>query len=412
MKRSSRRTAGDGGLYQRADGMWCASLDLGYDAAGKRRRWVGRSRTKEGALAKLRAARSEQSSTGTVGKRSQTVGAWLDHWLAEIVRPTKRPKTYAEYERCVRLHLKPRIGRDRLLELTPQRLRTVERAIATEHTPATANSVHKCIRAALSAAVSDGVIPRNVAESVTPPTAQAAQREPLTAAQGAILLESLRGDVAASARWTFALCTGLRQGEALGLEWDRVDLAEAVADVSWQLQRLVYDHGCGVEGPAGWPCGRQRGGNCPDRQRVLPDGFEIRSLPNTSLVLTRPKTTRSIRVVPLAPSVVVALKRLRAEDISPGLVWRSTDARGRSKPIDPKIDYADWQSALKAAELPKAPPHITRHTTATLLLEQGVPDKVVQSILGHTRAATTHRYQHVDVGLAREALGKVDAALA
>jgi len=403
-KRSGRRTAGDGALFQRANGLWVASIDLGI-IDGKRVRWSGSSMSKERALAKLREARSEHETTGSVGKRSQTVGDWLDHWLTEIVRPTKRPKTYAEYERCVRLHLKPRLGRDRLHALTPQRVRTVERAIADKYTAATANNVHRCLRTALAAAVSDGLVARNAAEAVTPPTPGESTRGALTVSQATALLAATAADPLGS-RWAFALLTGTRQGEALGLEWDRVDLAAGTADISWQLQRLVWDHGCGEKTSSGWPCGRKRGGWCPDKRRVLPDGFELREIDGSSLVLTRPKTTRSVRLLPLPPTLVASLKRHRARDISPGLVWR--DGTG---PIDPKDDYAEWQAALSAAELPAVPLHSTRHTTATLLMAQRVDPKIVQAIMGHTRAATTQAYQHVDLDMAREALGRVDAAL-
>ena len=70
VKESGRRTAGDGALYQRADGMWCASLDLGWGPDGKRKRWVGRSMDKAKALAKLREARAELSAAGSVSRTS------------------------------------------------------------------------------------------------------------------------------------------------------------------------------------------------------------------------------------------------------------------------------------------------------------------------------------------------------
>lgn len=399
-KESARRIKGDGALYQRANGLWVATLDLGYGVDGKRKRWSGSSRTKDGALAKLRQARVEHAATGVIASKAKTLGQWLDEWLETIAKPRIRPKTYLEYERCVRLHLKPRLGKDKISALTPQRIRAVEQDIAREHTPATANNVHRCLRTALNDAVTDGVIARNPAEHVTPPRTVKAARPPLTAEQATLVLAKTADDPLGS-RWAFALLTGTRQGEALGLEWDRVDLEAGTADISWQLQRLSYVHGCGDT------CGRKRGGNCPKRVLDAPADFEVRTLDATGLVLTRPKTSRSVRMIPLAPSLVAALRKHRRTRLGGGLVWSRPDGR----PIDPKDDAAAWDQLLHDLGLPDVTLHAARHTTATLLLEQGVDAKVIQDILGHTTVTVTRGYQHTDDALARQALNALDSAL-
>jgi len=393
IKSSGRRLSGDGSLYQRKDGLWVAALDLGYGPDGKRKRWTGSSRTKDGALAKLRKARGEVETIGNPLSQGSTLGEYLDDWLETVARPRIRPKTYNEYERCVRLHLKPRLGRERLVRLSPQKVRAMEQALASELTPATANNVHRCLRTALNDAVADGLIPRNPAEHVTPPRAAKVERAPLTAAQATTVIAKTANDPLGS-RWAFGLMTGVRAGETLGLEWDRVDLDTGTADISWQLQRLTYDHGC--DGT----CGRKRGGNCPQRVLEAPADFEVRALDDTGLVLTRPKTARSTRMVPLAPTLVAMLRKHRRTRIGGGLVWSRPDGR----PIDPKDDAADWDQLLKTLELPDVPLHSMRHTTATLLMEMGVDAKVIKDILGHTSVTTTRGYQHTDDALARQAL--------
>jgi len=44
-------------------------------------------------------------------------------------------------------------------------------------------------------------------------------------------------------RWSVALALELRQGEALGLRWQYVDLDAGTLTVRWQLQRLPWRHG-------------------------------------------------------------------------------------------------------------------------------------------------------------------------
>lgn len=51
--------------------------------------------------------------------------------------------------------------------------------------------------------------------------------------------------------------------------------------------------------------------------------------------------------------------------------------------------------ALKSGILKPVTPHTFRHTFATLLLEEGVDIKYIQTILGHSSLATTQIYTHV-----------------
>jgi integrase/recombinase XerD len=58
----------------------------------------------------------------------------------------------------------------------------------------------------------------------------------------------------------------------------------------------------------------------------------------------------------------------------------------------------------KAAGLEKITPHMFRHTVATMLLEQGVDLRFIQSFLGHSSIVTTTIYAHVNDKSQREIL--------
>lgn len=61
----------------------------------------------------------------------------------------------------------------------------------------------------------------------------------------------------------------------------------------------------------------------------------------------------------------------------------------------------------KRACIPEdATPHMFRHTIATLLLENGVDIRNIQTLLGHSSLAVTEIYTHVSLSAQREALGK------
>ncbi|MEU8377629.1 tyrosine-type recombinase/integrase [Streptosporangium sp. NPDC048865] len=71
-----------------------------------------------------------------------------------------------------------------------------------------------------------------------------------------------------------------------------------------------------------------------------------------------------------------------------------------------------FKQLLQLAEIDKnARVHDTRHTAATLLLEQGVDIRMVQAVFGHSRLTTTKRYTHITETLAIEAAGRMGRAL-
>lgn len=85
-------------------------------------------------------------------------------------------------------------------------------------------------------------------------------------------------------------------------------------------------------------------------------------------------------------------------------------ANGQRK--DSKADWLEWQLLLERCGLPRVRVHDCRHTTPTLLLELGVPARVVSEILGHsTIAMTLDTYTHVHDPMMREALDKLTARL-
>ncbi|MBD9729933.1 hypothetical protein IHE70_43555 [Streptomyces sp. ID-01-6.2a] len=65
-----------------------------------------------------------------------------------------------------------------------------------------------------------------------------------------------------SARWVVALALGLRQGEALGLHWEDVDLVAGYVRIRKNRLRPKYAHGCGAGA-----CGR-KAGYCPKREQT------------------------------------------------------------------------------------------------------------------------------------------------
>jgi integrase len=66
---------------------------------------------------------------------------------------------------------------------------------------------------------------------------------------------------------------------------------------------------------------------------------------------------------------------------------------------------------LKAAKVRDARIHDARHTAATLLLAQGVDQRVVMEIVGHSQISMTTRYTHVLPEVMIDAADRIGQAL-
>lgn len=401
-----RRTKGDGSLYKRSDGMWIGRVEL--PPAGGKRRWkTVSSKDRNKCLEKLKQLRAEVESGRIAATGSTTVAAWMDRWLEEIQKPRLRPRSYRDYRITIDKHITPHVGDKKLLKLTPDHVRQMHQAIESDRQ---AQKAHVILQAALSAAVKEGVLPRNVAQIADRPRYAPGRRRPLTADEAKLLIKwcADHPEDPMSTRWAAAILLGARQGELLGLRWSHVDLENGFVDLEWQLQQLRQDHGCGERHSDGtWPCGRTRPGWCPHRKWDFPRGFEHHVL-HRSLVLTRPKTSAGTRVVPIPAPLLALMQQTRRIPSPHGLVW--CDHAGR--PINPRDDHRRWKELLAELGLPEAPLHVARHTTATLLMQAGVSEQVRMKILGHVSVAAQRAYAHVDRTLAREAMESLNELLA
>ena len=119
----AKRGTNEGSIFQRKDGRWVGSLNLGWED-GKRKRRHFYAATAAEVRDELLKARSDQSHGLPVSVERQTVKEFLDHWLAESVKSSVRPATYQQYHQHVRLYLGPSLGRHRLSKLSPQHVQT------------------------------------------------------------------------------------------------------------------------------------------------------------------------------------------------------------------------------------------------------------------------------------------------
>lgn len=408
-----RRTKGDGGLFQREDGMWIGRVELPPGDDGVRRRKQVSSRDFDKAAAALRQLRRDVDEGRIAVTGSTTVAKWLERWITEIHPDKIRPTTRRDYETAIRLHINPSIGTKRLDKLTTQHIRQMHATLGKRRA---AEKAHVILKRALKDAVREGMLTRNVADMIDPPKYKKTRRQSMSVevAQRVITTAFSSCDESQATRWAAAFLTGARQAELIGLRWSYIDLDNGYMDISWQLQQLSQVHGCGEKGDEGYPCGLTRPGYCPQRKWDLPPDFEY-EVCHRSLLWTRPKTEAGGRVVPIVAPLLAKFRQLHTnQGTNPhDLVWHYDDGR----PIGPREDYRLWKQLLIEAEViapqdETLPMHIARHTTATLLRAAGVDEQTRMEVLGHATVDAQRIYAHPDRARHLSAMGTLSELMA
>jgi len=103
------------------------------------------------------------------------------------------------------------------------------------------NGPGSSLRAALTKAVAEELITRNVAAVVRLPAPRKPQRQSWSADEARKFLESARSDNdPLYAAYVLILVLGLRRGELLGLTWSDVNFGTMEVHIRWQLQRAEH----------------------------------------------------------------------------------------------------------------------------------------------------------------------------
>lgn len=377
-QKKATRGKGEGALFQRANGLWCGTVELPRIEGEPRRRVTICSKDKKVALAKLNGKKEELREHGDIPTDNMTVAQWLDYWMDEFVYPHVRPNTASGRDTVIRHHIVPAIGKVKLKGLTPTHIRKVaDRITSTPKDPKLrgeknlpedtvmlsstyALNAHNIMSTAFRAAVNEGRIKSNPVDKTKAPRKRLAEQKALDVDQAIKLLGYL-SDKADGPQWATYLLTGARRGEILGLEADRIT---DVLDLSWQLQRFQ------------------------SVERV-PADFEYRELGN-GLYLTRPKSSAGWRIIPLVDPLRAILHKHIEDSGRTGLVFTRDDGSAQ----DPDTVTKSWKKMLGAADLPTdVVLHGSRHTTIDLLYEAGVPEVVIMEIVGHTTRNVTRSYR-------------------
>ncbi len=356
-----------------------------------------RAKTRNEVTTKVRRLEAERALTAgrpTAGAHL-TVGQWLDEWLV-IIQRTRKPKTHDTYTSLTRVHCGP-LRRTALTRVTVRDVDDLLHRVA-QRAPQSAVSLHRVLRSAFNTALKRGLIVANPCAHAVVPRVQEQELEPYSLEECRRLLTAAAKSPN-TARWSVALALGLRQGEVLGLQWRDVDLAEHRLHVRRQMQRLSWHHGCADAEPDHTParCPRRTGGGWTFEDVKSRAGRRTMALP-----------------VQLFDQLREHRRHQAEHRLAVGPAWHEHDLvfpRPDGQPQHPSVDAKAWKQLTRDAGVPLLRLHYARHTTATMLLAQGVDGRVVMGLLGWSQASLLTRYQHVIDPMRRDAASRMEQAL-
>lgn len=348
---------------------WEARYTEGYDpGTGKQIQRSITGKTQKEVAQRLKAATAAMDAGTYSAPSKMTVGEWLDIWAAEYLGGVKE-LTVSSYKSSIKTHIKPGLGAIKLEALSSYVVQGFYNSLSEPAkdrnglSPKTVKNIHGVLHKALQQAVANGYIRFNPVDSCVLPRAERKELKPLDEQQITTFLQAIRGHRFEDL-YTVVLFTGMREGEALGLLWDCVDLDAGTITINKQLQK---DFSKGSQ---------------------------------YHLVTTKNSKGRTITVAPFVVNVLRKVKLRQLENrIQFGECWQDsgfvfTDELGQH--LNRSTVYNAFKKVMVQIGSPETRFHDLRHSYAVASIRSGDDIKTVQENLGHATAAfTLDVYGHV-----------------
>lgn len=365
-------------IRKRKDGRWEARVICGYQSNGRARYKYFYGRTYD----EVRKRKNELTAGNiscrvTVRLHRETVKSLLEEWLSSIQCRVKE-STMAKYQFYVYRHIIPELGEILLINLTSEDIEKFKMRKLTDGrvdkkgglSPKTVVDLLSVLKLALLYGeernyFADGQIkirnPRQFKTQINILTPDEQQR---------LEKSLLYQDDCTHLGIIIALYTGLRIGEICALRWEDIDFSGATLTVCRTIMR-ISDYGSQGNG-------------------------------KTKIIIGRPKTECSNRLIPIPEFLMDYLSHYRKDD-------SCYVVTGKKSYIEPRNYYRKYKRIMKTCDLDRFTFHALRHTFATRCVERGFDIKSLSEILGHADVSVTmQRYTHPSMNLKRYYMEKLE----
>ena len=370
-------------IRKRKDGRWEARLISEYDGTGKAkyRSFYGKTymeaKEKRNAYLRSGAEAQYQQKVNSMDKRKILVSQIMMEWL-DSRRDSVKESTYAHYKNLAETHILPKLGRIPLGSLTPENINQFLKVLLSSGridgkgglSPKTVADIRSVLLLALEYARSSQYPCPDLGKIFSPHVTRP-EMKVLTLEQQEKLENYLfqhPGPMELGILIT--LYGGLRIGELCALQWRDIHFESGTLQVSKTILRIQKE----------------------DRDKGK----------KTQVLISRPKTDSSNRLIPLPGFLLEFLKNFRQES-------ESYLITGTKFYLEPRMCLEKYKKILKKAGLESYTFHTLRHTFATRCVEKGFDPKSLSEILGHANINTTlQNYVHPSIDLKKEQMDRLE----
>lgn len=400
------------------------SVSIGRDMNGKQilryKTYFPKSKTPAAIRKEVELAAAEFEEQVKEGKyydgENLTFSEFVKQWKKNYALKNLSPYTLQTYEDSLRLYYYPVIGNMKMSKISSLHIQGVINSMTSNGAaPATVQRAFHVVSGILQKAYKWGIISENVAKRCELPKMKKREMKYWTAEQAQEFMKALnmtyhhpvkgQSRVSGSTGATYEvedytraytvgrvwreffnleLHTGMRRGELCGLRWCDVNFEKNTVSVNQVISRLGSGKG---------------------------------------YIVKEPKTTSSIRTIVVSKDMIGSLKAWKKDQMETclqmGPVWEGkrgdefdqnfvfTRPDGTGLPLYPDSVGHKFHEIIRSynseyhGNLPDINFHGTRHTSATLLISEGVDVVEVSHRLGHSKTSTTediyaHQLEKVD----------------
>lgn len=316
-----------------------------------------------------------------------TVAEFLPQYF-EAKKSDFSPTTYEGYKNLINTYLLPTVGHMKLTDVTPYHMQKIINQMQNTPIKGKTNGnllkgssvvrYFNAIKSVFTMAYKQRLIPSNPTrtELLNFPKVQKTEIQTFSKEEVIQLVTlSDKEPLKYRALLILDLVSGFRRGELVALRWKDVDLINGFVSVNFSAYKITGE---------------------PQK-------------------IKEPKTDGSKRTIAIPQSCVDILKKWKAQQaemrLKMGSLWIEGDWVFTRENGTMMSIYSPWKwlnTFLKRNSIPHKKWHALRHTSATLLVAEGVDVKTVGNRLGHSQLSTTNIYVHALQDPDKQAAEKLD----